>query len=49
MQNLKTEGTSISPAVPLFGFDDFCRMVGFDEVWAFEEKWKDVLDKGAGR
>jgi hypothetical protein len=24
-------------------------MVGFDEVWAFEEKWKDVLDKGAGR
>jgi 2-methylisocitrate lyase-like PEP mutase family enzyme len=49
MQNLKTEGTSISPAVPLFGFDDFCRMVGFDEVWDFEEKWKDVLDKGAGR
>lgn len=49
MQHLKTEGTSISPAVPLFGFDDFCRMVGFGEVWAFEEKWKDVLDKGAGR
>ncbi len=47
MRNLKANGTSVSPDVPLFGFDDFCRMVGFGEVWAFEEKWKDVLDKGA--
>ena len=45
MQHLKTEGTSLSPEVPLFGFDDFCRMVGFEEVWKFEEKWKDVLQK----
>ena len=45
MQHLKTEGTSLSPDVPLFGFDDFCRMVGFEEVWKFEEKWKDVLQK----
>jgi hypothetical protein len=22
-------------------------MVGFEEVWAFEERWKDVLDKRA--
>ena len=49
MQHLKAEGTSTSPAVPLFSFDEFCRMVGFGEVWAFEEKWKDVLDKGSGR
>jgi 2-methylisocitrate lyase-like PEP mutase family enzyme len=46
MRNLKSQGTSIAPDVPLFGFDDFCRMVGFEEVWAFEEKWKDVI---AGR
>lgn len=45
MHNLKTNGTSLSPQVPLFGFDDFCRMVGFGDVWAFEEKWKDVLEK----
>ena len=45
MHNLKATGTSVSPEVPLFGFDDFCRMVGFEEVWAFEEKWKDVLGK----
>ena len=43
MHHLKAEGTSLSPDVPLFGFDDFCRMVGFEQVWAFEEKWKDVL------
>ncbi|MCU0761276.1 MAG: isocitrate lyase/PEP mutase family protein [Steroidobacteraceae bacterium] len=44
LRNLKTNGTSLSPEVPLFGFDDFCRMVGFEDVWAFEEKWKDVLE-----
>jgi 2-methylisocitrate lyase-like PEP mutase family enzyme len=45
MQNLKTSGTSVAPHVPLFSFDEFCRMVGFEQVWAFEEKWKDVLQK----
>lgn len=45
LRNLKATGTSLAPDVPLFGFDDFCRMVGFEEVWAFEEKWKDVLQK----
>ena len=46
MLNLKATGTSIAPDVPLWSFDAFCRMVGFEDVWAFEEKWKDVLDKG---
>ena len=45
MRNLKANGTSASPEVPLFSFDEFCRMVGFGDVWAFEEKWKDVLDR----
>jgi 2-methylisocitrate lyase-like PEP mutase family enzyme len=45
MRNLRDSGTSLSPAVPLFSFDEFCRMVGFGDVWAFEEKWKDVLEK----
>jgi 2-methylisocitrate lyase-like PEP mutase family enzyme len=43
--HLKATGTSKTPEVPLYGFDDFCRMVGFEDVWAFEEKWKDVLQK----
>lgn len=45
MLNLQANGTSLAPDVPLFSFDEFCRMVGFDEVWAFEEKWKDVLQR----
>jgi 2-methylisocitrate lyase-like PEP mutase family enzyme len=45
MRNLKASGTSLSPEVPLFDFDTFCRMVGFEDVWAFEERWKDVLQK----
>lgn len=44
-RNLRERGTSVSPSVPLFGFDEFCRMVGFPDVWSFEEKWKDVLGK----
>ncbi len=47
MRNLKTTGTSVSPGVPLFSFDEFCKMVGFGDVWAFEERWKDVLDSTA--
>lgn len=49
LQNLKATGTSLSPDVPLFDFDAFCRMVGFEEVWAFEERWKEVLEKGECR
>jgi 2-methylisocitrate lyase-like PEP mutase family enzyme len=45
LRNLKAHGTSRTPAVPLWSFDEFCKMVGFEDVWAFEEKWKDVLDR----
>jgi 2-methylisocitrate lyase-like PEP mutase family enzyme len=45
LKHLRDAGTSASPDVPLFEFDEFCRMVGFGDVWAFEEKWKEVLDK----
>ena len=45
--HLRAHGTSRGTDTPLFAFDEFCRMIGFEDVWAFEEKWKDVLDKGA--
>ena len=45
LRHLQATGTSQSPGVPLFSFDEFCRVVGFEDVWAFEEKWKDVLQK----
>lgn len=44
-RHLKETGTSVSPDVPLFSFAEFCKMVGFEDVWAFEEKWQDVLNK----
>lgn len=40
--NTWTSFTS-GPDVPLFSFAEFCRMVGFEDVRAFEEKWQDVL------
>jgi 2-methylisocitrate lyase-like PEP mutase family enzyme len=36
---LKTAGTSRSPDVNLFDFQEFCRLIGFEEVWAFDRKW----------
>ncbi len=36
---LKTEGTSLSPKVPLFNFGEFNQLIGFPEVWDFEKKW----------
>jgi 2-methylisocitrate lyase-like PEP mutase family enzyme len=36
---LKSEGTSVSPDVPLYGFRAFQSLIGFEEVWAFERRW----------
>ncbi len=36
---LKNRGTSQSPDIPLFDFMEFCRLIGFEEVWEFEKKW----------
>ncbi|MFO1428242.1 MAG: isocitrate lyase/PEP mutase family protein [Steroidobacteraceae bacterium] len=48
-QLLRAQGTSLAPDVPLFSFDEFCLLVGFGDVWAFEEKWKDVLDRSGAQ
>lgn len=44
LKTLKTTGTSISPDVPLFDFQEFNTLIGFSEVWEFEKKWGDVPD-----
>jgi 2-methylisocitrate lyase-like PEP mutase family enzyme len=36
---LKETGAGESPQVPLFDFNEFCRLIGFEDVWAFERKW----------
>ncbi len=37
--NLKENGTSLSPDIPLFSFTEFNQLIGFQEVWDFEKKW----------
>jgi len=47
LTHLKNSGTSVSDSVPLFDFQEFCSLVGFEDVWAFEKKWADYLDDSA--
>jgi 2-methylisocitrate lyase-like PEP mutase family enzyme len=39
LRNLKERGTSLDPGIPLYDFNYFGRINGFDEVYAFEAKW----------
>jgi 2-methylisocitrate lyase-like PEP mutase family enzyme len=39
LRHLKERGTSVSPDIPLYDFNYFGRINGFDEVYAFEAKW----------
>lgn len=39
LTRFKQAGTSQHPDVPLFNFKEFCQLIGFEEVWAFERKW----------
>ncbi len=36
---LKQSGTSVHADVPLFSFDEFCGLIGFEEIWEFDERW----------
>lgn len=39
LRRLKDEGLSQSPEQPMFDFMEFCGLIGFKDVWAFEERW----------
>jgi len=40
-QHLKATGSSRGLPTPLYDFEEFSRLMGFEEVWAFEKKWTD--------
>ena len=40
-QHLKETGSSRGLPTPLYDFEEFSRLMGFEEVWAFEKKWTD--------
>jgi 2-methylisocitrate lyase-like PEP mutase family enzyme len=39
LTRFKETGTSQHPDVPLYDFKEFCGLIGFEEVWAFEKRW----------
>ena len=45
LRHLKTSGSGAEEGAPTFDFQEFCKEIGFDEVWAFEEKWSHLLNK----
>ena len=51
LRALKDNGVSQPGGPELFDFQEFCRLIGFEEVWDFEKRWADAeapVDK-AGR
>lgn len=39
LRTLKDTGHGNATGQPLFGFQDFCERIGFQEVWDFERRW----------
>jgi 2-methylisocitrate lyase-like PEP mutase family enzyme len=39
LMHLKHQGASHAAHIPMFDFKEFCSLIGFDEVWAFERRW----------
>jgi len=39
LNTLKSEGTSKSPRLDLFDFNEFNQLIGFQRIWDFEAKW----------
>jgi 2-methylisocitrate lyase-like PEP mutase family enzyme len=48
LRALKEQGTSRVDGVELFDFQEFCRLIGFEEVWDFERRWATGEHKGRG-
>jgi len=38
---LQAEGSSANATVPMYPFDDMTRLMGFERVWAFDERYAD--------
>jgi 2-methylisocitrate lyase-like PEP mutase family enzyme len=39
LRTLKQQGVSESPDMDMFNFNEFCQLIGFQEVWDFEKRW----------
>lgn len=41
LSHLKEYGTSQSEEIELYDFEQFCRLIGFEDIWAFDRRWAD--------
>lgn len=39
LTHLKNTGESQTADIPMFDFKEFCSLIGFEDVWAFDKKW----------
>ena len=39
LRRMKTEGSPEPDGIPMFDFKQFCSLIGFEDVWAFEKQW----------
>ena len=39
LRSLKEHGTSQGPGIEMFDFVEFCKLIGFEQVWDFEKRW----------
>lgn len=40
---VRETGSSIGTSAPLYDFQDFSRLMGFEDVWEFEKKWAEAV------
>lgn len=45
-KTLRETGSSHGGKQPLYAFSDFNRLMGFEDVWAFEAKWSEQNEEG---
>jgi len=39
LRSLKDHGVSQAPDIDMFDFEEFCKLIGFEQVWEFEKRW----------
>lgn len=47
LETFKRTGTSNTPEIPLMDFNRFNKLIGFEQVWAFDAKWAEASPKAA--
>lgn len=48
-RRLKETGASVHDDVPLYNFQEFSKLMGFQEVWDFEERYREIPGQGGKR